>query len=469
MKQSTKEKSEKAIQEIKRIYKRDDSPFLIGYSGGKDSTLTLELVLNALNQIYISDSNLINKVTYVISSDTLIENPFVVNRIKEFEIFSNSPEAKKLKIEFISVKPEVDETFWTLLIGRGYPLPLNRFRWCTRHLKINPIENNTYKIQEKHPTVINVLGIRRNESAVRRSRIEKSQIDNEYYLFQNFEEERNIIFAPIIDFEIHDLWNYLRFIEKSFWGSNLNILYQMYQDSSKECLNSFDMKQVDNKGDSCGNSRWGCWVCPLSNKIWIDNMHSNGIQNLEPVVKFRKLLLSERDKQINRYAGKHVRRSNGTYSLGIRGWQKLKFDEENNAHFIPKKGIHRERVDVVINDVLQKKYKILESTELNKNLAKKIYNDEKGLTSAHFVKKVENEYFVLAPGPYTIKYRANILRRLIELRETYKDLEINSGIEYAKISIISDSEISRIKELLLLNAKAISEEKLNKLKIWLEG
>ena len=62
---------EDIIQEMMMVYRHDNRPWLIGYSGGKDSTLLVSLVFRAVSRI---PENERNKKVYVITSDTMVEN-----------------------------------------------------------------------------------------------------------------------------------------------------------------------------------------------------------------------------------------------------------------------------------------------------------------------------------------------------------------------------------------------------------
>lgn len=65
---------EELIDEIKYVYKSDNRPWIIGYSGGKDSTTVVELVYRMLLSLPIKERK---KNVYIISSDTMIENPLI--------------------------------------------------------------------------------------------------------------------------------------------------------------------------------------------------------------------------------------------------------------------------------------------------------------------------------------------------------------------------------------------------------
>ena len=49
---------ENIINEIMIVYKHDERPWLIGYSGGKDSTLLVSLVYEAMKRLKMTGSEL---------------------------------------------------------------------------------------------------------------------------------------------------------------------------------------------------------------------------------------------------------------------------------------------------------------------------------------------------------------------------------------------------------------------------
>ena len=65
-----------AIEKVKKVYVQDDRPWIIGYSGGKDSTATCTVVLTALSEL---PEDVLKKHVYIISSDTLVETPLIIN------------------------------------------------------------------------------------------------------------------------------------------------------------------------------------------------------------------------------------------------------------------------------------------------------------------------------------------------------------------------------------------------------
>ena len=78
-----------------------------------------------------------HKPIYVVSSDTLIENPIVLGYLKEAsQLINEGAKAKGLPLYAEMVHPDYNNTFWTNIIGKGLPTPTSiRFRWCTERLK----------------------------------------------------------------------------------------------------------------------------------------------------------------------------------------------------------------------------------------------------------------------------------------------------------------------------------------------
>ena len=195
--------------QIQDLYLEDDYPWIVGYSGGKDSSAVLQLTWNAISKL---DATKRHKKIHVITTDTLVENPEVsmwvtasLNKMKE--------EAKKqnLPIEPNTLTPEIDKTFWVNLIGRGYPAPRRGFRWCTERLKISPSKNFILNTIGESNEAIMVLGVRKAESGSRKAVIEKHENSTRDFLDRNSDPslDRVWIYAPIKDWANEDVWMFL--------------------------------------------------------------------------------------------------------------------------------------------------------------------------------------------------------------------------------------------------------------------
>ena len=159
---------EEIIQEMSMVYQHDKRPWMIGFSGGKDSTLLVSLVMEMLQRLPKEKRN---KTVYVVSSDTMVENPIVRDYMhKMSEQINRNSSALNIRADIIY--PKVEDTFWTKVIGLGYPTPEPPgFRWCTERLKIHPMNHYTLETIKNNGEVILLLGVRKAESTYRANNI----------------------------------------------------------------------------------------------------------------------------------------------------------------------------------------------------------------------------------------------------------------------------------------------------------
>ena len=159
------------VDEIAELYLSDAIPWVVGYSGGKDSTATLQLVWMALERLGPEQRT---KPVHVISTDTLVENPIVAAWVgRSLDRMNEAAESAGLPISSHRLTPAVRDTFWVNLIGRGYPAPRPKFRWCTERLKILPSHRFIKSMVDRHGETILVLGTRKAESAARAAVMER--------------------------------------------------------------------------------------------------------------------------------------------------------------------------------------------------------------------------------------------------------------------------------------------------------
>ena len=159
---------EDIIKEIMVVYKHDERPWLIGYSGGKDSTLLVSLVYEAMKRLKMAGSEL-SKTIYVITSDTMVENPIVKDYMHySSDSINRAAQKDKLNIQASVIYPDDDQTFWSRVIGLGYPTPEPPgFRWCTERLKINPMNKFVNERIKESKEIVILLGVRKGESLTR--------------------------------------------------------------------------------------------------------------------------------------------------------------------------------------------------------------------------------------------------------------------------------------------------------------
>ena len=150
--------------EICNVYLDDDRPWILGFSGGKDSTCMIQLIWNALVKL---PSTKLTKKLFIISSDTLVESPKIVETVTDsLEMMENAAKKVGLPVHTNLVRPIIEETFWVCLLGKGYPAPSNTFRWCTDRLKISSANRFIQDQVSEYGEVIMALGSRKDESSI---------------------------------------------------------------------------------------------------------------------------------------------------------------------------------------------------------------------------------------------------------------------------------------------------------------
>lgn len=301
---------EELIDEIKYVYQSDNRPWVIGYSGGKDSTAVVELVYKMLLTLPEKQRK---KTVYIVSSDTLIENPLIkIYLSKMNEMLGHAAERDELPIKSAMVTPTSDNSFWANVIGRGFPTPRmnGTFRWCTDRLKINPSAEYIRKIiKDEGQEVVVLLGVRKAESIARKRRIEGRELANR--LMNRHETIQDAyVYNPIVELTTEDVWDVLLKLDggRTPWGSNNSELVSLYSDAdSGEC--PFAGMTVDGQTQSCGNSRFGCWVCTVVKEDRsLNGFIKSGHRELIPLADFRRWLMDIRDKDEYR----EKKRRNGT-------------------------------------------------------------------------------------------------------------------------------------------------------------
>lgn len=307
------------IERLKYVYFSDDRPWIIGYSGGKDSTVVVSLVIEMLLSLENPKSC---KNVHIISSDTMVENPIVKNHLfTTLDALKDFSKEKLPNLHVHLVQPEADKTFWSYVIGRGYPTPKmnGTFRWCTDRLKISP---SSVKIREIinacGKEVVILLGVRKAESTVRKARIEGREIIGK--LMNRHEViESAYVFNPIVDLTTDDVWNYLLTHNGGLtpWHSDNTALFNLYGEADSECPFATEIKKGE-QSESCGKSRFGCWICTVVKEDRsLNGFIKSGYRQLQPLADFRSMLMDMRDKPENR----EKKRRDGIASVGPFTWE----------------------------------------------------------------------------------------------------------------------------------------------------
>ena len=245
-------------KEIRDLYLADETPWVIGYSGGKDSTAVTQLVWLALADLTGKERN--KKPVYVITTDTLVENPIVAGWVRSsLKALKDSAAAKELPFHPELLEPPPADSYWVNLIGKGYPAPRPGFRWCTERLKIKPTSRFIENTASRYGEAILLLGARRAESSSRSGSLNRRERLSKEGLTAHPELVSTLVYAPIQDWSNDDVWTFLMRSQNP-WGTSNKDLMVLYRGATED--NECPIV-VDTSTPSCGNSRFGCWVCTL--------------------------------------------------------------------------------------------------------------------------------------------------------------------------------------------------------------
>lgn len=309
---------EDIIQEMSMVYQHDRRPWMIGFSGGKDSTLLCCLVMEMLQRLPKAKRN---KTVYIVSSDTLVENPIVRNYMHRMSSLINKA-GEELNVKADIIYPKTEDTFWCKVIGLGYPTPeAPGFRWCTERLKIHPMNAYTLETIKNNGEVVLLLGVRKAESTYRANSIRAREIEGKLLVPHNFIENA-YVYNPLTEISNEEVWKFLlKGNARTPWESDNKYLYSLYQGENlseeQSVIGEIDKEKIP----ITGNSRFGCWVCTMvkedkSLKAFIDR----GETWLVPLRDYRDWMLQMRTtpgaREYKRRNGAMYRKADGSLGEG---------------------------------------------------------------------------------------------------------------------------------------------------------
>ena len=309
-----------ALDTIRREYlRRHLDPWVVAYSGGKDSTLLLQLTWEVVAALPTRER--LRKV-YIVGNDTLVESPLVIRHLRTtMETIGTAAAKDGLPIATRITRPHVDQTFWVNVIGRGYIPPTRNFRWCTDRMKILPTSQLLERLIHTHKRAVLLVGTRKSESANRRRNMAKHGVSGTK-MNPHSSIEGCRMFAPLAEFKDEDVW--LTLMQRNPpWGGSHHDLITLYRNAGGgEC----PLVLTKDDAPSCGTTspRFGCWTCTVVSKDrslrgLIDSGHEDA-EIFEMLFDFREWLIELREDDANRQVvrrdGNSKVRADGTLVLG---------------------------------------------------------------------------------------------------------------------------------------------------------
>jgi DNA sulfur modification protein DndC len=280
--------------------------WVIAWSGGKDSTCTMTLIM------YLIKSGQVNapkKVT-VLYADTRMElPPLAISALSMIEQIKQYAVDFPCKLEVETVLAPLDKRYFVYMFGRGVPPPNNNtLRWCTRSLKVDPMQKrieqeffslnpgliDTHKSDwdESLNKPLTITGVRIGESSIRDGRIVLSCSKDGAECGQGWYQNEisgsiTSTLAPITHWRVCTVWDWLKIYAPmpEIGGWKTEMLAEAYGgDKSKEI-----------------NARTGCNGCPLANNDTaldsILNLYPDEWGYLRPLKKLRPLYRELRKPQ----------------------------------------------------------------------------------------------------------------------------------------------------------------------------
>lgn len=284
------------IEELIEQYLEKDRfnrPWIIGFSGGKDSTVLLTLVWLALERLKNLRTELKRNV-YVVCNDTMVENPVIEEYVTNvLSAIKRAAKQQQLPISVHTTTPELEDSFWCCVIGKGYPVPNNSFRFCTEKMKIKPTSTFiTNQVAEDGEAIV-LIGTRRSESQQRAKSVGKHEIKG-HRLSKHPLNPNTFTYAPIKELMLEEVWWIINTIPCP-WGFNNQILYKIYAEASAD---DYECPTVvtDKNHSSCGQSRFGCWICTVVKEDKsMFSLIKNGVEWMKPLLEYRNRLIENRN------------------------------------------------------------------------------------------------------------------------------------------------------------------------------
>jgi DNA sulfur modification protein DndC len=155
--------------------------------------------------------------------------------------------------------------------------------------------------------VIILLGTRSDESSNRKKSMDKYQIDNQR-LKRHVDLHLAYVYTPVKSITTNEVWQYLMQVPSPWNGTNRDLVTLYKNGTGGDCP-----LVIDTSTPSCGQSRFGCWVCTVVKKDRsMEALIDNGEDWMEPMLELRDWLVENRDIETYRME----KRRNGQVGKG---------------------------------------------------------------------------------------------------------------------------------------------------------
>lgn len=409
---------------LAELYRRDDRPWLVGFSGGKDSTMVASLVVDAVLAVPAAERK---KPVTILCTDTRVEIPAIVEMVEStLARIRRFSEQDDLNIEVNLLRPPPEQSFWVNIIGRGYPPPNRIFRWCTQRLKIDPVTTFVNQRMGHWGEAIIHLGARRAESASRAQTMAARESRNG--LNRHPDLPRVWVSNPIEHLTTEEVWAYL--LQKpNPWGNDNRALYKLYASASNgECP-----IQIDTSTPSCGNSRFGCWTCTVVERDKAsEGLLASGDERMEHLIAFRETLLEFQDPANGWRDKRRMNGADGPGPLKIESRRELlkrllALQEETHLELISPEELL----------LIQQMWKAARDPDDGRGVAR-IVNKQRGIIMNADLKDLNKLRELEQEVADEKSINADILRRMIAKVEEYSESNRAQGLPGALLDLLKE-------------------------------
>lgn len=273
------ESIELTIQSL-AAYGPDHPDWGIAWSGGKDSSATLTMICWLIATGKITRPRSLT----VFYADTRQELPPLAIAAEQI-----MQELRDRGIRVEVVRAPMDKRFMVYILGRGVPPPNNNtLRWCTRQIKIDPMQDAiAERLADFEGNFLMITGVRQGESAIRDQRIEMSCGKDGAECGQGWYQKvlpeakglrgRLATLAPLLHWRVCHVWEWLKHWapQEEFGDWSTQAIADAYGGDEAEEI----------------NARTGCIGCPLAQEDTALNtvLKNDRWQYLEPLRGIRPL------------------------------------------------------------------------------------------------------------------------------------------------------------------------------------
>ena len=409
---------------LKRLYLEDGRPWLVGFSGGKDSTMLASLVFDVVLSIPADQRR---KPISVLCTDTRVEIPAIADMVEgTLDRMRKCSQQHDLNIDANLLKPTIEESFWVNIIGRGYPPPNRVFRWCTQRMKIDPVNVFVQQRLGHWGEAILHLGARRAESSTRAQTMAGREARNG--LRRHPDLPRVWVSNPIEFLTTEDVWAFL-LQRPNPWGGDNRTLYKLYASASNgECP-----IQIDTSTPSCGSSRFGCWTCTVVDRDKTsEGLLASGDERMEKLIEFRETLLFYRDPANGKRDDRRMNGNDGPGPLLISARRELlakllALQEETHLHLISPEELL----------LIQQMWKAARDPDDGRGVARIVNKLRGGIMSTDLI-ELNRQRELEEEVAHEKGINAETLRRMVAKVEEYSESHRAQGLPDDLLNILRD-------------------------------